>query len=222
MAIPRNERQVALLRDAADTGDAAAIHDLGYCYHFGLKSRDGTTLVPRNIARAFALYLRAAKAGNSSAMTSVASCYELGTGTKRDAIAERLWLTRAAKLGDTTAIFNLAKTLQNDGDFKSAAKLYRRGAELGDSAARFELALARLYGSGVRRDVDAALRDLRLVVRDRRNYYDFGRAQAATLLGRLYTEGWCVRRSVETARRWLRIGSKLGSAEAEGYLHDLG
>ncbi len=62
-------------------------------------------------AAAIAAWRRAADAGNTDAMTAIASLYMSGEGVRRDAARAAAWYRRAAERGDAVAQLNLGDML---------------------------------------------------------------------------------------------------------------
>jgi TPR repeat protein len=87
---------------AAEQGRPSAQSLLGWLYATG-------TGVPKDLNRAFELYLRAAKAGVPSAQNNLAELYETGGVGTRDESRAAYWYRRAAQTGFPPAEFNLGR-----------------------------------------------------------------------------------------------------------------
>jgi uncharacterized protein len=76
---------VNLLRVAARFDEPNALHDLAVCYETGAGAR-------RSEKMAFALYLRAALAGDPQSAYEVGRCYWYGIGSERNRRIANIWL----------------------------------------------------------------------------------------------------------------------------------
>lgn len=83
--------------EAADIGDADAMHALGVCYEKGFG-------VERDPQKAFAWYHAAAKATHANAMYSLGGCYLAGVGVKPDWRASATWFRKALNVAGTEKI----------------------------------------------------------------------------------------------------------------------
>jgi uncharacterized protein len=157
--LERGQNQDALkhLQHAADAGSSEGAHRLGLIFAQGLAG------APRNDARAFELFGKAAAAGNQRAQINLGILYFRGQGVSRDLIQSRAWLEKAAAGGDPFALYALARAMEDSQglagpDLVRAADLYRRAAEKGHPVAALRYALALSEGTGVKRDPAAAQR----------------------------------------------------------------
>lgn len=117
---------------------------------------------PADAARDMPLVLRAAELGEATAQAAAAKAYLLGRyGLARDAGKALYWKQRSQYyLGDLPANFATARADPAAIAAQSAliardVALARAGAERGEAAAQFELALLTVAGRGVPRDVAA-------------------------------------------------------------------
>ena len=103
------EEYFAQLHKEAETGNAEAQFNLGWIYMHGegytgvIFMRD----VPRDVARAFDWYQKAAVQGHVNAQYNLGMLYRLGLGVKADAESAFLWLQKAAAQGNDIAQYNL-------------------------------------------------------------------------------------------------------------------
>jgi TPR repeat protein len=102
--------------------------------------------VPRNVANAYALYLRSAGQGHERAMNLVGRCTEEGWGTSRNPLAAAEWYRRSAEAGYFRGQYNWATVLLKAGELEQAALWFERSATGGTP--------------GVRRAVTALVNDL--------------------------------------------------------------
>jgi TPR repeat protein len=147
----------AQLRHSADAGSAEGEHRLALVFAEGLA---GT---PRNEARAFELFQKAANAGHHRAEINLGIFYLNGLGTERDLVQARAWLEKAAANGDPYALYALGRAMEESlgpavADPVRAADLYRRAAEKGHPLAALRYGLALMDGVGVKKDAAAAQR----------------------------------------------------------------
>src|SRR4051812_28958861 len=117
------------LSDLARRGDPDAQFRLGYRLTF---CRD---LGRRDPPKAFALWKAAAGQGHVRARFYLATCYDLGRGTRKDARLAMHWYQQAAVAGHEVAQYNLAMGLR-DGvgvkrNLRAAVRWFRAAAEAG-------------------------------------------------------------------------------------------
>lgn len=125
----RGDQEVAALRVQADSGDVQAMLRLGTILRSG---REG---VPADLPAAYALFTRAAEAGDSKAMVFVGQLLEQGRGAPRDPAAAVRWFRKAAELDNPTAMFWLGHLYkagfgEQPADAAVAVGWFRRAAEL--------------------------------------------------------------------------------------------
>lgn len=103
-----------------------------------------------------------AESGDLQAQTELATRYEAGKGTKKDAAEAVRWYRRAAEAGHVGAQHNLGVAYANgDGvavDKAEAAKWYRLAAEQGNVMSQHNLGLMHATGDGVPKDLVQAYR----------------------------------------------------------------
>ena len=115
------------LRMGVALGDPEAMNSLATSYEKGRR-------LPKNIRKAFALYLQAAEKGDKNAMFNLALCYQHGKSVPQDYAKACEWYRKAAEKNDVKSISNLAyKYLRGLGvpqDYGEAMKLIRKGMKL--------------------------------------------------------------------------------------------
>ncbi len=122
---------LALFKQAADLGDAAAMEELAENYTTG--------------AEALQWFQRAAGAGNSAAMVQLGALYSLGSDSvpQSDEEAAR-WYQKAADLKNPAAMYDLAGLYETGQgvvrDVNRARQLYQASAALGNALAQRRLA----------------------------------------------------------------------------------
>jgi phosphohistidine phosphatase len=90
--------------------------------------------------RAFKLFHRLAKRGNSAAMTRLALLYDRGCGVKYNWAKIIKWETKVAETGDSAGMFNLGVTYRRAGDVRRAKKWLGKALQAGDGEAALEMA----------------------------------------------------------------------------------
>lgn len=169
-------------------------------------------------ARAIALWLPLAEAGDAASQYWLGRLHAHGLGVARDPARAAEWYRRAAEAGHAGAQNNLGLLYElGEGlarDLAEAARWYAAAAEQGDAAAQVNL--ARLYdeGRGVAADAAVAASWYRKAARQ-------GHAAAQHRLGRLYAEGRGVERDDEKAAKWLDRAAERGSGGAGADLRAL-
>lgn len=162
--------------------------------------------------QSFQIALEQAKAGDSSAMLSVARAYAQGTGVARNAAEAVLWYRKAADAGNIDAMFELANAYSNgDGapqNSAEAARLYASAAERGHVNATYNIGYCYEKGLGVTKDIGRAI-----------PYYKKAAAQghgrAMSQLGMCYMDGDGVSRDERQGLELIRKGAGLGDAVAQ-------
>ncbi len=111
--------------------------------------------VRQDLPKAFALYLKAARLGDTEAQYIVGGMYSKGIGTKRNQREAFRWLYKAAQQGKSTS--QSQKILGQDflvgnvvpRNYTQSAEWYKMAAEHGDRDAQNELAFLYYIGRGV-------------------------------------------------------------------------
>jgi localization factor PodJL len=140
----------AVLREAAEAGDAAAEYEIGLRYAEGR----GVTVNASEAARWLEL---AAKQGLAMAQFRLAGFYEKGVGLKKDIETARRLYKAAAEQGNAKAMHNLA-VLYAEGaavkpDYRTAAQWFRLAADHGVADSQYNLAVLYARGIGVDRNL---------------------------------------------------------------------
>lgn len=182
---------VMLLKKAALVGHPDALYILGV--HF----RDGRG-VRRNMQLARRYLEAAARQGDEHAMTSLGRLLlEVGR-TAQDRKAALAWIGKAAKKGDWMAPHFLGRAAEEEGDWHTAEKWYRRALEAGDFSSGFRLAKHYLDGLH-QRSHRIGIAVLKRTIR--RSHID--PTWGYTELGKCYLDGIGVPRSQKQAVKYL-------------------
>ncbi|WP_425092972.1 caspase family protein [Tropicimonas sp. S265A] len=110
--------------------------------------------------------------------------------------------------------FLLARALDIAEDFETARVLYERAAELGYATAHFNLGLMYRHGRGVVPDDKLGIQ----------HYFEAaiqGNPSARVALGKLFSEGLGVPKSISEAKRWLELAADDNNPWAIDYLGNL-
>jgi hypothetical protein len=238
---------VPLLRDAADTGDVAAIVQLGDLYRMGWGiSQDyaqarqlyekavaaGNTDAMSSLgwlyqngwggvqdyAQARRLYEKAAAAGDPTAMNNLGYMYENGLGVKEAWWTARDWYKKAvATDGDAIAMTNLGHTYEDERDYKKAMDWYEKAAAAGNAEAMASIGY--LYDTGYGKSWGNPN------YKKARDWYqkaaEAGSAGAMNNLGDLYASGHGVDQDYQEARTWYEKSAAAGNAAAMYSLGDM-
>lgn len=170
---------VRYLTELGEAGQTGAYIRLGDCYKNGFIGG-----VPDR-ARAYDMYLRAAKAGDSSAMVMVADWCNAGAGTERDPLAALAWYDQAAAAGNPLGASRAQHTREEGNAYCIRAT---EAMEAGDE----ETAIG-LYHTAA----------------------EMGNATAASALGDCYLVGRAVKQSYRDAAKWYECAIALGSVNAK-------
>lgn len=158
--------------DALALADGPVACDPGALTHLGLLHQRGGEGVPRDEAKAVALFTQAAEAGFADAQYHLAMCYQDGRGVAQDYAHCVHLYTQAAAQEHAASINNLADKYEHGlgvaQDLGKALALYREAAEQNVIAAWYSLAGMYGDGRGVARNVEQAVRWMKLAAE-----YDF-------------------------------------------------
>lgn len=209
----RTREAMPMLQHAANAGSAEGAHRLALLYAQGA---DG---IPRDDARALALFEKAAAAGHVRAEINAGMLYFYGRGTPKDLVRARAWLEKAAAQNDPYALYALGRAMEeSDGpalaDPVRAADLYKRAAQQGHTFAALRYGLALAEGNGVRKDLVAAQQWLL--------YADkYGVPEASLAMGDLAASTTNLRdkagavKILQTAATWYNAAANAGVAAAQ-------
>ena len=141
------------LRQAALSGDAAAL------YEIGARLTEGRGVV-EDVAAAVRLFERASQAGLPPAQERLASMFEKGLGVGRDLKQAVFWYERAALGGHVRAMHNLATLLASGAsgkaDYATALRWYTEAAEAGFRDSQFNTGLLLTRGIGSKPNLSRA------------------------------------------------------------------
>ena len=148
------EKEIPLLRRAADLGHAGAMRNIGTSYKTG---KGGVAI---DHQEAFQWFLKAAQAGDVASQGAVGYAYSIGRGVTEDHAQAAKWLRLSVAGGDTGALCNLGH-LYDRGfgvpqDDVEARRLYLEAARFGDAACAFNAGVFARDGRGAPRDVAEA------------------------------------------------------------------
>jgi TPR repeat protein len=119
----------------------------------GLQDKRGCSIVRRNRAAAFRLYLRAVEeSGGRTGAQLLGYAYDTGVGTKPNKQLALRWYHRAARDGDSVAASNMATVYRDDRKFRLMFRWWRRAARMGDGDAAVDVGYCYQYGIGTRRN----------------------------------------------------------------------
>src|SRR5580658_4678658 len=101
-----------------------------------------------------------------------------------------------------------------EGDYKTALREFKAGADQGQANAQYNLAVLYLEGLGVAKNLDEAFRLFRLAA-------DQGHAQAEFRVGEMREKGWGAPPNYAEAQRWYQKAADGGDPEAAESLAEL-
>ena len=150
------------LREAAESGDAKAMFEIGSRFAEGR----GTDA---DLAESAKWYERSAEAGFAPAQYRIGNYYEKGTGVERNVLKAKTWYQLAAEQGNASAMHNLAVlyAMGADGttDNESAGRWFMRAAELGVKDSQFNLGILSAKGVGVPQSLEESYKWFALVAK---------------------------------------------------------
>lgn len=185
---------LALIRSAAEKGNAAEQYELARRYQLGIGA-------PKDDVESLKWLRRAAEAGNAGAQYDLGERYARAKGVPESREEADKWYRRAADQGDFRAQREVgAAYFQGRGvtkDCAQAAQWFRRAAAEDDPTAQFHLGVLHATACGVKADDGEAARWYRLAA-------EGGHAGAQLTLGIMYHAGRGVERSAAEAVKWFR------------------
>jgi len=138
----------AALRQAALSGDAAALHEVA------VRLAEGPA---QDMTLAARFFERSAQAGFPPAQERLAALHEKGTGVTRDLRQAAFWYERAALGGHVRAMHNLATLLatgtSGKPDYPAALRWYAEAAEAGFRDSQFNAGILLARGIGSKPDL---------------------------------------------------------------------
>ncbi len=144
---------------AAEKDQTEALYYLGFCYQFGYGVPSDKYKADLYFKRALS-WLEQESETQAYSMYYLAMCHTCGFGVDRDVEKGVKLYERAAEMGCTQALFNMAidKQFGNNMpvDMVGAASLFEQAALLGNPQAQYSLSLCYRNGEGVQKDIDKA------------------------------------------------------------------
>lgn len=217
-ASKEDQAEFRKLWDAAKSGRADDIYALASAFYIGSSG------AAENEKLSAEWFRKSAELGNVEAMTDLAEQLEYGRGGEKNVTEALKWYVKAAELGDLVAQRRLARRYAEgeivEKDLAEALKYYKMCAEQHyDEDSIFEVGKAYYYGRGVEKDNDEAFKWLLRAAEQ-------GRADAQTLVGKCYKNGWGgAETNDETAFSWYVKSAKAGDIDAicaVGWAYQLG
>lgn len=137
-----------------------------------------------NLDHARRCYEKGAALGDALCLHALAHMYDVGEGVVVDKAVAMALYRKAWRRGSHIAASSIALLYQEQGKARLMFRWYQRAALLGDGSAQLDMAKCYLSGTGVRKDVQAALRCLAVAVT---SYYitEYEREEAEALLATL-------------------------------------
>ncbi|MER8461624.1 peptidoglycan-binding protein [Mesorhizobium sp. M1396] len=159
--IPADAGPVAL-RDAAASGDAKALFEIGSRY---AESRG----VKEDMAAAAKWYEKSAELGFAPAEYRIGNFYEKGIGVARDIKKAKTWYQLSAEQGNASGMHNLAVlfAMAADGvtDNESAAHWFQAAADAGVKDSQFNLGILAAKGVGMKQNLEESYKWFALVAK---------------------------------------------------------
>lgn len=197
-----SDAAVALYREAAAAGHAAALYELGVHHQSG----EGAAL---DLDEAIRLYKEADAGDDLYAATRLGVLYRDGVGVERNVETAVNWLVKAARGGHTFAYNHLGYMyLEGDGvesDFERAFRLFEASANAGDIYGYNNMGLMYERGAFVAADPVQAIAWYEKAARG-------GQPQAPINLGLIYLGDRGVPADPARAAYWFAEAAKLGNA----------
>jgi len=147
-----DEELVERVKKQMETGDAAAIYNIGDYY------RDGRKGVPQDIDKALELYHRAAELGYATACCKIGYLYQSGKDVEIDKKKAKHYWELAAMRGDVMARHNLGQMEKDAGNVDRAIKHFMIAVKGGFSESLRSMKLLYSNGYATKDDFTEALR----------------------------------------------------------------
>ena len=224
---PISQKELAVLIEQANSGDAKAQSELAGRYALGMGvAQDldefGKWLIkaaasgePRAETLLGGLLLEwSARVGNLPPPLQGMVAASVAEGDKAPGLR---WLTKAAESGDATAAYDLGRNYNGEirgGVVKDDAESFRwflKAAQAGLAEAQTSVGIAYATGKGTAKDVPTALEWLEKAA-------SLGESRAMSALGQLYSDGNEIPRNSEKAMIWFLRAALLYNLEAQADL----
>ena len=184
----------------AETGDADALHFMGYLYETGAG-------VEQNIPRAIEFYKKASDQGQPDAQFSLGELSFSGIGVRQDPEVAAGWFRLAARQGHPRAALRLgliyAQGLGVEKNARTALDFFESAGDAGDPDGQFNAGVAYLTGAGVRKNYTKAAEWFERAALQ-------GQADAQYNLALVLDAGLAGDADPETAARWLKAAAESG------------
>jgi len=108
---------------------------------------------------------RGAALGDADCLSRLAHMFDVGSGVAIDKSAAMRLYRHAWRRGSTVAGMNIAILYRERQDSRAMFQWWKRVAETGDGSAQFEMAKCYLSGTGVKQDLQTALRCFAAAIR---------------------------------------------------------
>ena len=168
----------------------------------------------KEYAKAFKLYEKEAKKGDTTAMNALSYLYYNGIGVEQDTKQSMSYLKKAADAKDKRACLDLGlfylQGVRVKQDYKQAAHYLQCAADAGSTEAQYNLALMYYNGDGVKQDVKKAAALLEEAAKS-------GHKGAKANVGRIYMQAL----DFKKAKEWLEKNVADGDKEAAVLLQEI-
>ncbi|TGS82657.1 peptidase C14 caspase catalytic subunit p20 [Mesorhizobium sp. M3A.F.Ca.ET.174.01.1.1] len=201
LAVGKVDQAKKEIQEAADKGHVRAVFELGYLNATG-------TGMPVNRKQANTLYAAASDKGDPYGMTSWGRALFNGYGVERDTGKGLDLLLKAAAMGHTYAMNDLAAIFTEGrngvpADPTRAVAFLKAGVERQDMYSMNLLGRNYLSGQGIDKDPKAALALFQKAI-------DLGQPYAPGSLGRMYRDGVGVQQNLDEAQRLFELATTRG------------
>ncbi|TIO49842.1 MAG: peptidase C14 caspase catalytic subunit p20 [Mesorhizobium sp.] len=205
LAVGKVDEAKKAIQEAADRGHVRAVFELGYLNATG-------TGMPANRRQANAFYAAASDKGDPYGMTSWGRALFNGYGVDRDTVKGLDLLLKAAAMGHTYAMNDLAAIFTEGrngvpADPARAVAFLKAGVEREDMYSMNLLGRNYLAGTGVEKDPKAALSLFQKSM-------DLGQPYAPGSLARMYRDGVGVQQDLAEAQRLFELATDRGDQSA--------
>lgn len=105
------------------------------------------------LKKAFRLFCRAAKAGDTGAQLNVGYFYDTGMGVRKSRTLAMHWYRKALRGGEATAATSIGTVYRDEGRLRLAIRWFEKAVALGDDHAMLEM--AKLYAGPLKNPAQA-------------------------------------------------------------------
>ncbi len=152
------------LLSLAQSGNAEAQWEIGYCHEFGAVTKSRTAIASVDPLEAKRWYEHSAAQGYSAAQGALSTLLSSGDVFSRDYAVAIYWAKKAIAQGDASAAHNLGTIYRDQKKPAMAFRCYQRAVAMGANDSLLQVGLCYLFGFGTKQNFAEARRCLELII----------------------------------------------------------